>query len=142
MSLVNEEHPSQPIPVIVNIFKNNSPNCSPPSWFDPPQKPYKNRKAVRVTLRRDNKLQQSGFLPKIAVSNLRSLMPKTRNFCHDMKERDIGLNLMSEIWEKPGKRKHIFKIEQMFLLEGLKYISTPRPLQKRGDWSMILEKNH
>ena len=86
----------------------------------PLKKPYKNRKPVRVTLRRDNKLQQSVFFPKIAVSNLRSLVPKIRNFSQDMKEREIGLNLLSEIWEKTGKRKHKFKIEQMLHMEGLK----------------------
>ena len=138
MSLVEEEPPSQPIPVIVNIFQYQFSTCSPPSWYDPPKKPYKNRKPVRVTLRRDNKLQQSEFLPKIAVSNLRSLIPKIRNFSQDMKEREIGLNLLSEIWEKPGKRKHKFKIEQMLHMEGLKYISTPRPPQKRGGGAAIV----
>ena len=64
------------IPVIVNIFKNQV-QCSPtPSWYDPPQKPYKHRKPVRVTLRRDNRLEKSCTLPIIAVSNCRSLMPK------------------------------------------------------------------
>ena len=55
-----------------------------------------------------------------------------------MKERDLGLNLMSEIWEKPGKRKHSFKTEPMFHMEGLKYISTPRPPQKRGGGAAIV----
>ena len=68
VSLVEEEPPSQSIPAIVNIFQYQSSTCSPPSWYDPPQKRYKNRKPVRVTLRRDNKLLQSEFLPKMAVS--------------------------------------------------------------------------
>ena len=133
-----EAPPSPSIPVIVNCFQNQIPTCAPPPWYDPPQKPYINRKPVRVTLRRDNKLQQGEFLPKIAVSNLRSLIPKVGNVCHDMKERGIGLNLMSEIWEKPGRRRHKLKIEQMLHMEGLKYISSPRPPQKRGGGAAIV----
>ena len=134
---MDDEHPFQPIPVIVNMFQNQFPTCSPPPWYDPPQKSYKNRKPVRVTLRRDNKLEKSEFLPKIAVSNVCSLMPKYENFIQDMKEREIGVNLLSEIWEKPGKKRHKFKIEQMLQMEGLKYISTPRP-QKRGGGAAIV----
>ena len=125
------------IPVIVNIFQNNHIWSPPPAWYDPPQKPYKNRKPVRVTLRRDNRLGQSNYLPIIAVSNVRSLVPKIGNFAEDMKEREIGLNLLSEIWEKPGKRKHRFKIDQMLHMEGLKYISTPRPPTKRGGVGLL-----
>ena len=36
------------------------------------------------------------------------------------------------------KRKHKFKIEQMLHMEGLKYISTPRPPQKRGGGAAIV----
>ena len=36
------------------------------------------------------------------------------------------------------KRKHKFKIEQMLHMEGLKYISTPRPPQKRGGGATIV----
>ena len=117
------------IPVIVNFFKNNQHFSPAPPWYEPPQKPYKYRKPVRVTLRRDNRLEQSDYLPIIAVSNLRSLIPKIGNFVQDMKERDIGVNLLSEIWEKPGKRKHRFKIDQMLHMEGL---YTPAPSQEGG----------
>ena len=126
------------IPVIVNIFQTNLHSYPPPAWFDTPQKPYKHRKPVRVTLRRDNRLGQSQYLPIIAVTNIRSLVPKIGNFAEDMKERDIGLNLLSEIWEKPGKRKHKFKIDQMLHMEGLKYISTPRPPARRGGGAAIV----
>ena len=126
------------IPVIVNIFQNNQHFSPAPPWYEPPQKPYKYRKPVRVTLRRDNRLEQSDYLPIIAVSNLRSLIPKIGNFVQDMKERDIGVNLLSEIWEKPRKRKHRFKIDQMLHMEGLKYISTPRPPARRGGGAAIV----
>lgn len=126
------------IPVIVNIFRNQT-HCYPaPSWYDPPQKSYKHRKPVRVTLRRDNRLGQSNLLPIIAVANLRSLMPKLGNFIQDMNERQTGVALLSEIWEKPGKRKHIFKIEKMLHMDGFKYISTPRPPTRRGGGAAIV----
>ena len=61
---------------------------------------------------------------------MRSLMPKIRNFKTDIFEREIGLYLLSEIWEKKGKKKHKFEIEKMLEIDGLKYISTPDHLVK------------
>ena len=65
-------------------------------------------------------------------------MPKVGNFIQDMKERDIGVSLLSEIWEKPGKRKHKFNIERMLHMDGFKYISTPRPPTRRGGGAAIV----
>ena len=69
---------------------------------------------------------------------MRSLMPKIKNFKTDILEREIGLCLLSEIWEKKGKKKHKFEIEKMLEIDGLKYISTPRPSSKRGGGCAII----
>ena len=65
-------------------------------------------------------------------------MPKINNFKNDMLEREISLALLSEVWEKKGKKKHRFQIEKMLEQEGLKYISTPRPSCKRGGGCAII----
>ena len=101
-------------------------------------RPNQPRRPVRRTIRRDFKLLESNNLPIIAVSNLRSLMPKVKNFTEDFHERQIGLALLSEIWEKSNKKKHRFEIEKMLHMEGLKYISTPRPSTKRGGGAAIV----
>jgi hypothetical protein len=125
------------IPVSVNVSFNNAV-ATPPSWYEPHHKSYKNRKPVRVTLRRDSRLKQSVELPIIAVSNLRSLMPKVNNFANDMHERSIGVALLSEVWEQATRKKHVFEIDKMLHMEGLKYISTPRPAGKRGGGAAIV----
>ena len=43
-----------------------------------------------------------------------------------MKERSTDICCISEIWEKESKKKHKNKIEEIFELHGIKYISTPR----------------
>ena len=60
------------------------------------------------------------------------MLPKINSFKIDILEREIGLALLSEIWEVKGKRKHMSEITKMLELEGLKYISTPRGSYKRG----------
>ena len=89
-------------------------------------------KPVRKTLRRDNRLEKSIFLPVVAVANLRSLVPKIRNFSKDVTERGIGVGLLTEVWQKTDNKKHIFELEKMMKMEGIKYISTTRPSNKRG----------
>ena len=65
-------------------------------------------------------------------------MPKVKNFKNDMLEREISVALCSEVWEKKGKKKHMFQIEKMLQEDGLKYISTPRPSYKRGGGFAII----
>ena len=62
---------------------------------------------------------------------MRSLFPKIRNLSLDIVEREIGLALLSEIWEK-GSRDHQFKIEELFEMDSLKYISNPRKVRRGG----------
>ena len=81
----------------------------------------------------------SQFLPTVSVSNLRSLWPKINNFKNDFLEREVSLGLLSEIWQKKGNKKHKYEIEKMLEKEGLKYISTPRPSNKRGGGCAVVE---
>ena len=125
------------IELIVNIqFTSEVVKCPP--WFDKPPQYYQKRNPVRKTIKRSNKLVKSSNLPIIAVSNLRSLMPKVRNFTLDMQERQIGCALLSEVWEQKNKKKHKYEIERMLYMEGMKYISTPRPSSKRGGGAAIV----
>ena len=54
-----------------------------------------------------------------------------------MLEREIGVSLLSEVWEKTECKKQNYEIEKMFQMDGLKYISTPRS-QKRGGGAAIV----
>ena len=137
-SSAEEEDVYFEIPVIVNIFRDNCHNFPAPVWYEPVQNQKMPRIPVRKTIRRDNRLAKSSELPVIAVSNLRSLMPKVNNFVEDMHQRDIGVALLTEVWEKAQKKKHIFEIDRMLHMEGLKYISTPRPSAKRGGGAAIV----
>ena len=126
------------IPVIVNIFRDNCHNSPAPVWYEPVHNQKKPRIPVRKTIRRDNRLAKSSQLPVISVSNLRSLMPKVKIFAEDMHQRNIGVALLTEVWEKAQKKKHIFEIDRMLHMEGLKYISTPRSTAKRGGGAAIV----
>ena len=109
---------SSSIPVIIgNRPKNYAPNI---------------RKNTRITIRRDNKVLAAVFLPKVSCYNMRSLMPKVNSFATDMEDRDIGVALLTEIWEKIENKRHQRKIEELYEMRGLKYFSTPRPGKKRG----------
>ena len=70
--------------------------------------------------------------------NMRSLMPKILNFGIDMEDRNCSISFLTEIWEKSENKKHQFKIEELFELKGMKYISTPRPGTRRGGGAAIV----
>ena len=65
-------------------------------------------------------------LPTIATYNLRSLFPKIKNFKRDIKERNVDLALLSEVWEKVGDEDQEEAILKMCELDGLDYVSSPR----------------
>ena len=65
-------------------------------------------------------------------------MPKFFNFGTDMEDRSCSLSFLTEIWQKTENKKHQFKIEELFELKGLKYISTPRPGTRRGGGAAIV----
>ena len=112
-NIYEEDEKDQEIPVITNIHRNFSPNISCPPWYDIYLPSQESRIPVRKTMKRDNRLKKSILLPIIAVSNLRSLMPKVRNFAEDIHERNIGLGLLTEVWQKKDKKKHIFEVEKL-----------------------------
>ena len=94
------------IDVVANIQFTDNPDIDDfPPWYDHYHKPNQIRRPVRQTVRRDNKLMKTNSLPIIAVSNLRSLMPKVKTFTDDVHQRQIGLALLSEVWEKNKQEK-------------------------------------
>ena len=99
----------------------------------PPRTHYSNNQPRLLrTLKRDNKALQGLSLPIISNYNMRSLLPKLDCFVEDFEERDIGLSFLTEIWEKSCNKKHQNKLQEMFEMKGILYISTPRPGLKRG----------
>ena len=52
----------------------------------------------------------------------------SENLQTDVLEREIGLSLLSEIWEVKGKKKHMSELTKMLEVEGLKYISCSKIL--------------
>ena len=58
---------------------------------------------------------------------MRSIFPKLGHLKIDLIERDISLGFCCEIWQKSENKNHAQKIEEMLEMEGLQYISTPRP---------------
>ena len=128
----NEDDEYQ-ISVILNTGQTPHLDTPPPTWYEEYQLNKQDRVPVRTTIRRDNRLSNSFLLPIIAVSNLRSLIPKIKNFAQDIHEREIGLGLLTE-----DKKKHIYEIEKLMKMEGLKYISTTRPSTKRGGGAAIV----
>jgi hypothetical protein len=92
----------------------------------------KSRPSYIKTIRRDNRGELCLFLPNIAVYNHRSIWKKIHNFCLEFKEMQMGVAFHSEIWERKESKKHKFKIDEMFEMEGINYISTPRPDRRGG----------
>ena len=91
----------QSIDTVISCDFNQKTDIPPPVWHEQ----YTQREdipPVRQTVRRNSKLLQCLSLPIIAVSNVRSLLLKIRNFKTDVLEREIGLSLLSEIWEVKG----------------------------------------
>ena len=98
---------------------------------------YSPRKPTRKTLRRDNDVVLPGVLPALASYNMRSLFPKIKNLSLDIMEREIGLAFLSEIWEKEESKEHQYKLEEMFEMNGLAYISNPRKVKRGGGAAII-----
>ena len=44
---------------------------------------------------------------------------------------------MTEVWQKQENKKHQFKLEKLLEMQGIQYISTPRPGPKRGGGASI-----
>ena len=136
------EYEGEPIPVYISKYRKTQYKDQPfpPPWYEkyiPRKIDIMESKSNRKTIKRDNKLLLGDILPTIAVSNVRSLIPKIENVKNDILERGISLLLLSEVWEKASCKKQQFEIDKMCQMDGLKYISTPR-LSKRGGGSAII----
>ena len=93
---------------------------------------------TRVTIRRDNKVLQAVTLPRISSYNMRAMMSKSVRLAEDMWDRSTDVSFLSEIWEQSENKRHQYKIEEMFEMKGFKYISTPRPGNRRGGGAAII----
>ena len=114
-------------------------DCIPVHTGFRPLKPVSARPpSVRRAIRRDNKALQGLTLPKVSCYNMRSLIPKVESLGNDMQDRNCSLSFLSEIWTKSEKKSHQYKLEELFELKGLKYISTPRSGTRRGGGVAIL----
>ena len=74
-----------------------------------------------------DKITSASCMPIVATYNCRSIFPKLGNLKKDILERNIQAAFCCEIWEKREKKQHQLEIEKMLEIDGLKYISTPRP---------------
>ena len=109
---------SNPIPVVIG--------------YRPPKVTINNRQTVRQVIRRENKCIQALSLQTILSYNMRSIWSKLVNFSTNMQERSADISFLCEVWEKSESRKHQQKIEELLEMNGILYISTPRPGAKRG----------
>ena len=110
----------------------------PAFWGNRPEKSWAARlQATRKILRRDNRSIEALTLPKILNFNMRSLFSKIQNFSEDMLEREGDISFLTEVWQKEENKKHQQKIEEMFEMCGIRYISTPRPGTQRGGGAAI-----
>ena len=105
--------------------------------FRPRKVTLERGKSYLKTIRRDNQAVQALSLPKVSNYNMRSLIPKIGNFANDMHERAVDIAFLTEVWEKSENKKHQFRLEELLEIEGVHYISTPRPGPKRGGGAAI-----
>ena len=69
---------------------------------------------------------------------MRSLMAKSSSLAEDMWDRSTDISFLSEIWEQSENKRHQHKIEELYELKGYKYISTPRPGNRRGGGAAVV----
>ena len=79
-----------------------------------------------------DKITAALSLPTVATYNCRSLFPKIESLKTDLLERKIDCGFLVEIWEQKQNAEQKFEIEKMLELNGLQYISNPRPPNKKG----------
>ena len=87
---------------------------------------------TNTTVKRDNRTILASQLPTIFATNHRSFFPKFQNFLDLMQTQGLTLGLHSEIWESKENKDHQKRIEEAFELEGVQYISNPRPNRGGG----------
>ena len=99
---------------------------------------FETRERTITTVNRDPRIQGSCHLPTIGVTNYRSLGPKIKSVTTDILERDLSIVLSSETWEQNSNSKLKLEVEKMCELEGLEFISCPRPSNKRGGGCAVI----
>ena len=122
-----EEWSQNNIPVIVTNRSN---------W--PPSESNERGQCSLQQVRVNDRVASSAELPTIAVTNFRSLGPRVRNVKDDMLLRGIEVQIGSETWEKEDNRKLKSDLEEILEIDGLQYISCPRPNKKRGGGAAIM----
>ena len=118
------------IPVTTFMTRANQPA---PRRRDAPQ--------VLREIPRNTRINASNGLPVVAVANVRSLLPKLNSFIEKIQNESIKICLISEIWEKKGRKNAHFqaRTEEIMEMHGYKYISCgARPSGKRGGGAAIL----
>ena len=98
---------------------------------------HDDRQPTRITIRRSNSLVNALAAPRITLYNVRSAWSKWSNIAEDIKMRISELCFLTEVWERCEKKKHQRAIESMLELNGIKYISKPRPGARRGGGTAI-----
>ena len=117
----------------INAFNDNENEEIPVIVGNRPRPPVsESREPTRTTVRRDNKLVDALSTPRMTLYNLRSAWSKWGNIAEDMEIRDTDLSFYTEVWEQLENKSHQKAIESILELKGIKYISTPRPGERRG----------
>ena len=79
----------------------------------------------------------------MAVTNVRSLLPKVRSVVTEFRESLMDILVITEVWEKDSQKKLDTALESALELEGIQYISCgPRPGAKRGGGAPIMSMNY
>ena len=86
-------------------------------------------------------MEVTGILPSFTLYNMRSIFLKKNSLVNDLKERKTPLSFLTEIWEKKENKEHQEAIEHMCQMNGLSYISLPRPGRKRGGGCAVLYRS-
>ena len=92
---------------------------------------------ARKVLRRENRCLQALSLPNILSYNMRSIWGKLKCLAEDVEERAGEVIFLCEVWEKSENKEHRKKLEELFEMRNIQYISTPRPGVKRGGGAAI-----
>ena len=79
-----------------------------------------------------SKIKTALNLPVVASYNCRSLFPKLGSMKTEIIERKLDCIFASEVWEQSENKEHLWEIEKMLEIDGLKYISKSRPAKNRG----------
>ena len=69
-------------------------------------------------------------------------MPKVRSFGIDFEDRMCGLAFLCKTWEKQKKKSHNYKIEELFELRGISYISRPRGNRRGGGVAIVTNSDN